>query len=281
MVGVNPLARQVNFGADVDPITVQIAPGNITGSPIQEKHGYMQNDLYGTSGNQRYSMGYASDYDRFVPQKHEEYKSPLISLALMGGGVIVGAVLLYKVVKGLFFNKKEQKMPEATHVSSRDIRPPEIISIKKFHDTVDSAFKKVDNENISKVNLANFRVLFTSNQDADARREALRKLYDFADIYTQRDRQPKIHIIMPEALQEKANYIVDMFSRNIIDEISPELLDKIKGFQIVNAGKVALGERTDMIVYHQVSHGVNASSVTDVACKWGRNIKEVVRNILN
>lgn len=273
MVGINPAIRQINFGADVDRITVPIVPAEITGSPIQEKHGYMEsNSLYGTPDN-RGIVG-SPNYDRYLPSHNQEYKSNLVSAALMAGGVGVAAILLFLGAKKLFFKSKEpQKVVDDIKKNVRDIRPPET-KLKKFEEIYKDAIQKKENDEMGSIRLADLRVVFNSKQKAENKKEYLNKLFDYAKIYSQKDRQAKVWILMPESMEDKANHIVNMFSKNKINEVDSKLLEKIEGFQIVNAGKVGLGERHDMIVYKQVNHGVNGGDVLEVLSKWVRNFTE-------
>lgn len=275
MVGINPVIRQINFGADAAPITVPIIPAQITGNPIQERHGYMESNLYGTPDNRSIAGDY--NYDKYLPHSHEEYKSNLVSTALMAGGVGVAILLLFMGAKKFIFKPKDaEKGAEYTKKNVKDIRPPET-GLQKFDEIYKSAIRKKENDDMGSIKLADLRVIFTSKQKAENKKEYLNKLFEYAKIYSQKDRQAKVWILMPESMENKANYIVDMFSKNKIDKVDKSLLEQIEGFQIVNAGKVGLEERSNMIVYHQVAHSVNASDVGEVAGKWWRNLKGWVR----
>lgn len=283
MVSLNPLAKQVNFGADVAPISVPIVPANTSlPNPIQSQLGYMQTDLYGTQRQpEGFAYPYSDSYDKYLPSnKKEEYKSNLVSAGLLAGGIGMAFVAGFFILKNVFSKKKELPHDIDVKFNPKDIRPPkESIGLVKFDSIVEDAYNKLDNEGISKIKLPTLRVLF-NKEDGAAKKEALIKLNEFSKIYTNCDCQPQVKILMPESMEDDANKIINYLAANRIDEIPAKQLEKIDGFQIVKiAHKKGRAERNDRIFYAQVSHGVNGSNAGDVGKKWYRNIAEWVRDI--
>ncbi len=285
MVGISPEIKKINFGADVSPISLPIIPAPVSSNPIQERYGYMENNLYGTPDNQ--PLERYPEYDRYVPRKNEEYKSNLVSVALMAGGIGAAGFLLFlgikKLVSSIKNNKKEQQpqpLMEETVYSNKDITPPrDRMGINRFNKIADDAMKKFDNQEFDKIKLSNLRVLFSKSDTVEDKKAALAKLYEFADVYKNNDRQPQVYIRMSEEIEHKSDYITDMFRQGSIEKVEPKFIEKIKSFQIINANRSGRSERHDMVVYKEVEHGINGSSVIELGRKWFRNAGEWLRKI--
>ncbi|MDD3419888.1 MAG: hypothetical protein PHE78_04720 [Candidatus Gastranaerophilales bacterium] len=304
MVSVSKLT----FGAyDVAPAGLTINPEPVSETPVQDKHGFIQNDLYGTKKMTKVESAPKDSYNFSSPdaqytqynmqRSQERKKGSLLGTLLVLGGLTAGGIYAYKKRKNIseavtkFFKKfksSETKTPAKTTApetpakttKAEKVQPkrsPAFITLKTFDDYADSTINKAINDKYNKIEPKEFKVIF-EHQSVDKKRESLLKLYELAKIYTLKDTQPQIKIIMPEAMAKDADFIVDMFGKNRTDELDAALLNRIEGFSLSKAIKTS-AETNDMIVDKQVRHSVNAESIPDTGKKVGRNIKDFFKRL--
>jgi hypothetical protein len=290
MVGISKLS----FGAyDVAPGNFVASPSTeISQTPIQDKHGYMESDLYGTKkaiGHKNNESDYYMSSNPYASANETHKKHSILKPLLVLGAVTIGGVVAYKKRKNIadffkgIFKKKSGTTTNPTTTTptttqaTKTKRSPAFVSLDKFNDYVSEVNQKFDAHDFENIKPEEMKVIFEKGSVGE-KKQALLDLYELAKTYTHKDVQPTITILMPEALQKDADHIVDMFSKNRIDEVKNKLINRIEGFKITTAEK-STAETTDMIVDKQVRHGVNAESTADVANKVGRNVRDFFKNL--
>jgi hypothetical protein len=232
------------------------------------------------------SKNLVPEYDHYAGsnmqgESHPKRRSiikPLLTLAVL----VAGGVLAYKKRGAIanFFKKNVSNIAEESPRTGLKAEPNRISS-DNFNTFYEDAYKKAyEDQNLNAIRLDNLQVIMSNHNHTIAqKRQHLENLYKLAEIYTHKDYQPRIILLMPESMKKQANTVATMFDKNRIDEVPDNLIEQIEGFKILNIKK-GFSENHDMIVKSQVRHGVNADDAEDIFTKWGRNIRDFLKDSL-
>ncbi|MEI8377142.1 MAG: hypothetical protein WCF95_01250 [bacterium] len=292
MVGINPSIKyqKINFGAydTADNTALTAVPGEISNDPYTDRHGTKLKDhrnLLQLTNLKKEKTSLNPEYDYYMNQNSQaqpqQRKRSIIKPLLTLGVVVAGGILAYKKRKPIadFFKKIFNKNAVITEPPRTGLKtPPKRISAASFTTYYQDAITKADNGTLDTLKLDNMQVIMRNNNAAE-KTTHLQNLYDLGELYAHKDYQARISLIMPESMANDAEHVVDMFAKNRIDEVDDELIRQIEGFKILNI-KRELADKHDMIVESQVRYGVNAKNSIDVASKWGRNVRDFLRDFI-
>lgn len=293
MVGINPSIKyqKLSFGAydSAESSAMPAIPAEISNDPYTDKHGTKLKDhrnLLQLPNFKPAAKNLVPEYDTYInqsnPNQPQQRKKSILKPLLTIGVLAAGGILAYKKRKPIadFFKKifNKNALVAAEEAPRTGLKtPPKRISAANFTTYYQDAVTKAENGNLDALKLDNMQVIMRNNTIAE-KRAHLENLYDLGGIYNHKDYQARISIIMPESMADDAEHVVDMFSKNSIDDVDDELIRQIEGFKILNI-KRTLSDRNDLVVESQMRHGINAKNSIDVVSKWGRNVRDFFKDL--
>lgn len=290
MVGINPSIKyqKLNFGAyDTDSgYSMAAIPGEISNDPYSERRSFLPK----LNLPQKNLM---PEYDYYqnptTKSNQNSQKTSLLKPLLVLGGLTAGGIVLFKKRKNItnffkgLFNKDAKGASAILGKTSKTgfQSGPNRISTPTFNKYYNEATTKAYiTEDLDTLKLEDIQVIMSSkvNTVADKKKQ-LENLYELSKIYNYKDRQAKVILMMPESIQDEANTIATMFAKNRIGEVNNKFIEKIEGFKLLNT-KSALANQHDIIVESQVSRGINAKDIEDIATKRLRDAKDFFRSFI-